>query len=164
MSFARYALYCGGAAGAASMATVMLAAMAEGRSPLQPVNATSHWIWGDEAGRHTRPDIAHTLTGAVTNQSAAMFWGALFGAWLSSRPPRSTAQMFRDAAAMGVIATTLDYGILPRRLSPGWELALSRPSVGLSMAAMALGLALGGLAAQEPRMRRRRSRHLTYAA
>jgi len=164
MSFARYALYCGGAAGVASIATVMLSALAEGRSPFEPVNATSHWLWGDKAGMHGEADLAHTLTGAITNQSAAMFWGALFGAWLSSRPPRSTGEMFRDAAVTGAIATTIDYGILPRRLSPGWELSVSRPSVVIGMAAMALGLALGGLAAQEPRVRLRRSRYLAYAA
>ncbi|MCU0790322.1 MAG: hypothetical protein MUE79_04625 [Nitratireductor sp.] len=159
MNFIRYALYCGAAAGVTSMAAVMLDSMARGRSPWQPVNATSHWIWGDEAGWRELPDTAHTVTGAATNQGAAMFWGAIFGAWLASQPRRTTGEMFRDAAAMGAIAATLDYGILPRRLSPGWELAGGGRSAAIGMAATAIGLALGGLAAQggpvRPRRRRR---------
>lgn len=156
MSLARYALYCGAAAGVASSAAVMLDSMARGRSPWQPVNATSHWLWGSEAGTRRRPDFAHTVTGLATNQSAAMFWGAIFGAWLSSQPPRTMAQMARDAAIMGAIATTLDYGILPRRLSPGWELAGGTRLAALGMTATVLGLAAGGLAAQGRTARRRR--------
>jgi hypothetical protein len=148
MSFLRYALYCGVAAGAASVAAVMLESAASGRSPLRPVNATSHWIHGREAGRREQADVSHTLTGALTNQGAAMFWGSLFAAWLTSRPRRTTGEMFRDAAVMGAIAATLDYGILPRRLTPGWELAGGARSAVVGMTATAIGLALGGLAAQ----------------
>lgn len=164
MNFARYALFCGAAAGATSVAAVMLDSMAQGRSPWQPVNATSHWLWGSGAGARRNLDLAHTMTGLVTNQSAAMFWGAIFGAWLSSQPPRTAAQMARDAAVMGAIATTLDYGILPRRLSPGWELAGGTRSAVLGLAATALGLALGGLAAQGGPVRRRGRRRRNLGA
>jgi hypothetical protein len=41
-----------------------------------------------------------------------------------------------------------DYLLLPRRLSPGWELALTRKSMAGAFAAMAAGLAAGALAAR----------------
>jgi len=86
--------------------------------------------------------------GALTNQSAALFWGTIFGLHLSRHPEHDTADIWREAAIMGVIASVVDYGLISKRLTPGWELALSRKSVGLGMAATAVGLALGGIAAR----------------
>jgi hypothetical protein len=148
MRIARYALFCGGAAGLASIASLMLLARSEGRSPWQPVNATSHWIHGDAAASVRQADLPHTAAGLVTNQLSATFWGVLFGIWLANRPPRTAAAMLRDAAAVSAIAGAIDYGLVPRRLRPGWELALSNRSVALAFGAMALGLAAGGLAAE----------------
>jgi hypothetical protein len=148
---ARYALYCGTAAGIASNAAVVAAARAEGRSIWRPLNATSHWLMGQQAGRMAGLDLSHTMTGAATNHAASMFWGAIFGAYLASRGRRSPAAVMRDAAAMGGIATLVDYGFMPRRLTPGWELALPKRSVALGMGAMALGLGIGAIAAQRGR-------------
>lgn len=144
----RHAACCGIGAGLASQAVVMAAAVAEGQSPARPVNATSHWLWGSEAGRREDVDLKHTAVGALTNQGAALFWGALFGMHLARHPHHDAGRIMREAALMGVIASVVDYGLIPRRLSPGWELALSRRSVGMGMAAMALGLGLGGLMAR----------------
>jgi hypothetical protein len=74
-------------------------------------------------------------------------WGALFGLHVHGSRPE-TAEMVRDGVVLGALAGLLDYGLLPRRLSPGWELALSGRSVVLSMGAMAAGAVLGGLAAR----------------
>src|SRR5690606_27710267 len=84
-----------------------------------------------------------------TNIGASFFWGALFGAFLSSRPPRRPVRMVRDASMAGGIAGRADYGRVPKRLTPGWELALWKRSVVIAMAALALVLAGGGLVAQE---------------
>lgn len=148
MTLFRYILCCGAGAAIASSAAVMISARLEGRSPLAPVNATSHWLWGDEAGDHDKADVRHTAVGAATNVGAAFFWGSLFGAFLSSRPPRKPAALLRDASVVGALASLVDYGLVPKRLTPGWELALSKRSVATAMAAMALGLAGGGWAAQ----------------
>jgi hypothetical protein len=53
---------------------------------------------------------------------------------------------------MSAIAAVVDYGITPKRLSPGWEEVLSKRSIGLTYAAMALGLAAGALLAREWRL------------
>ncbi|WP_183433334.1 hypothetical protein [Mesorhizobium sp. RMAD-H1] len=148
----RYALCCGTAAGLTTTAALMLLARLEGRSPWQPANATSHWVWGEEAGAMEEADMRHTLLGLLTNQLSAMFWGLPFGAWLARRPPRDAPAMLRDASVMAAIAAAVDYLLMPKRLTPGWELALPKRSVAAAFGALALGLALGGLAAR-PRHR-----------
>jgi hypothetical protein len=148
MRTARYALYCGTAAGLASMAAVVVAGWLEGGGAVRPINATSHFLWGEKAARTNDADLRHTMLGVITNQAAGTFWGTLFGAFLASRPPRTPLGMLRDAAIMGAVAGVVDYGIAPKRLTPGWELAVSMRSVAISFAAMSVGLAAGGLLAQ----------------
>lgn len=143
----RYAVYCGLGAGMTSQAMLALAAWAERKPLARPINATSHWFWGDEAGRSNMVDLRHTGLGLATNQASAMFWGTLFGIYLIRRAGMSGARIMRNAAATGLFATTLGYALLPKRLTPGWELALGRRSVALTLAATAVGLGLGGILA-----------------
>jgi hypothetical protein len=147
MSLARTMLLCGTGAGLASLAAITLLAKAEGRDPLRPVNASSHWLWGDDEARTARADLSRTGVGGATNFLAGMMWGGLFGIHLHRNRPEPV-EMVRDGAVLGAIAGLLDYGLLPRRLSPGWELAISGRSVVLSMAATAAGAVVGGLAAR----------------
>jgi hypothetical protein len=57
------ALVTGTVASVVSTAALALVAKAEGKDALQPTNATSHWLHGDEAARHEELDAAHTLLG-----------------------------------------------------------------------------------------------------
>lgn len=125
--------------------TAALAALAktEGKGALQPTNSTSHWLHGGEAGRVDQADAAHTLVGYGTHHASAFFWALPFQAWLAARPPRSTGELLRNAAVMAGIAATVDYGLVPKRLTPGWEEVLSKRSIAVTFAAMALGLAAG---------------------
>jgi len=50
---------------------------------------------------------------------------------------------------MSTIAAIIDYGITPKRFTPGWEEVLSKRSIGLTYVAMALGLAAGAMLTQE---------------
>jgi hypothetical protein len=136
-------LLAGAGASLTSIAAITLAARREGVPMVQPVNASSHVFWGAQAGAVDRVDVRHSATGAAINVGAGFFWGGVM-ALLNARRARSdTAATMADAATVAALATTLDYGLLPRRLSPGWELALSRRSVAVSMVAMAVGLAAG---------------------
>ncbi|WP_309084294.1 hypothetical protein [Chelativorans sp.] len=148
MSTARYALYSGTMAGLASLLAVMASAKSEGRGVLQPVNATSHWLHGDKAGAVANPDIRHTGVGFVTHALSAMFWAVPFAIWLSRRSPRSLPRLIGEASALSAFAALFDYGVVPRRLTPGWELAVSKRAVAGAFVAMALGLAAGAWAAQ----------------
>jgi hypothetical protein len=52
---------------------------------------------------------------------------------------------------MSAIAAIVDYGITPKRLTPGWELTLSRKAMVGAYAGLALGLAAGALVSQRIR-------------
>lgn len=134
-----------------SGAALAALAKAEGKGALQPTNATSHWLNGDEAANVDLPDAGHTLVGFLTHHASAIFWAAPFEAWLAANPPRSLATLLRDAFAMSGIAWAVDYGLTPRRFTPGWELVLSKQSMFLSYVALAFGLAAGALASERVR-------------
>ena len=139
----RSALVSGSYASVGSAAALAVAARLEGKGALQPLNATSHWLHGDEAGARTGLDAAHTGVGYVTNHLASIFWAVFFEAWLARRRPVGAAAMLRDALVMSAIAAVVDYRATPRRFTPGWELVLSRKGMALAYAGLAIGLALG---------------------
>jgi hypothetical protein len=142
------ALITGTIASIASTAALALLAGTEGKSVVQPTNATSHWLHGGSAASHREPDAAHTLVGYATHHASTLFWAVPFEAWLAFRPPRNTAELLRDACAMSAIAAAVDYGATPRRMTPGWELVLSKRSIAATYGAMALGLAAGAFLAR----------------
>lgn len=129
----------------AAIGTLGLLARLEGQGPLQPVNATSHWLHGPRAGRIGRVDFEHTGVGYATNHAAAVFWALPFTWWLARHPRRSGAEIAVGAAATATVAAAIDYGIIPHRLTPGWEHAVSPRSVATAFGALALGLAAGAL-------------------
>lgn len=141
----------GSIASIVSTATLAALARAEGKGALQPTNSTSHWLHGSLAGQVREMDVPHTLTGYATHHASAIFWAFPFERWLQSRPPRSPGQMLIDAAGMSVIAAAVDYGLAPKRFTPGWEEVLSVRSIGIAYGALALGLAAGALVTQNLR-------------
>ena len=123
-------------------------ARAEGRGALQPLNATSHWLHGERAGRVRRFDAAHTGVGLATRIASALFWAVPYSLWLQRKSERSAEEIIVGGAATAAMAATVDYLAMPRRLTPGWELALSRRSIGITFVGLALGLAGGALLAR----------------
>jgi hypothetical protein len=142
------ALVSGTAASIVSTAALALLAHREGKSAFQPTNATSHWLHGDSAASYREPDTDHTLVGYATHHASALFWAVPFEIWLAARPPRTAAGLLGDVCTMSAIAAAIDYGATPKRLTPGWELVLSKRSMAATYAAMALGLAAGALVAR----------------
>jgi hypothetical protein len=137
----------------ATTAVLGLLARTEGKGALQPTNSTSHWLYGDKAGSVRRADVAHTLVGYGTHHASSIFWAFLFETWLASRPPRPPLVMLRDALGAAAIAAAVDYGLVPKRLTPGWETVLSKRSIAATFLAMAIGLAAGGMINEELRRR-----------
>ena len=144
------ALISGTAASFAMTAALALLAKKEDKGALQPINSTSHWLHGEEASSVRSLDVSHTGDG--THHVSALFWAVIFEKWLATRPQRTPLRTLRDAAAMSAIAAVVDYGVTPKRLTPGWEEVLSKRSIGMTYAAMALGLATGAMRTQEWRL------------
>ena len=134
----------------ASAATLGALARAEGSGALQPINATSHWLQGRSAGRVREADTAHTLLGAGTHFVASLMWAGVFQAL--RRIPRGRSAAI-DAVGVSAVAALVDYGLVPKRLTPGWELAVSPAAIAAAYVAMA-----GALLATAPHARRQRAR------
>ena len=102
-------------------------------------NATSHVLWGESAGRCHEADLRHTGVGAAIHHASGVFWAAGFE-WLlaTRRRPHPVVA----ATAVTAVAYVVDYHLVPKRLTPGFELHLSgREMLGV-YAALAAGLAL----------------------
>ncbi|MFD1912734.1 hypothetical protein [Halodurantibacterium flavum] len=130
-----------------STAVLMVAARMEGRGVAAPLNGTSHWLWGAKAGRRDGIDLRHTGLGAATQHLSAMFWGLFYGLWAANGREKTPRELAMGGMAMAGIAGAVDYGLMPRRLTPGWEHALSRGAVVAGLAGLGAGLALGGISA-----------------
>ena len=139
------ALTTGSVASIVSIATLAVLAKMEGEHVGQPLNSTSHWLHGEKAADVRAIDAAHTGVGFATHHASVLFWALPFEMWLASHPPRSSLQLGRNAAVMSAIAAIVDYGITPRRLTPGWELTLSKKSMLGAFAGLGLGLTAGAL-------------------
>jgi hypothetical protein len=138
----RAAVVSGGVASLVSLAGLALFGRAETGRAFGPVNAPSHWLWGDVALRNDGASFRYTAIGVVVHHLSSMFWGAVhagvFGV-LRQPPPA----LLRDAALTTAFAAWVDLRLVPRRLGPGFEGRLSSPGLGGVYLLFALGLAGG---------------------
>ena len=125
-----------------------LLAEAEGKAPLQPLNATSHWLNGDGAASYRGADIRHTLVGYATHHASCLFWAVPFAAWQATRPAQTGAELLRDSVMMAAVAAAVDYGATPKRFTPGWELVLSKTAMAAAYGALAIGFVAGTMASR----------------
>lgn len=126
----------------AGCATTLAAAVAGRRvtgSYTAPLNATSHFLWGERAGWQNRPSLKFTATGVATNFAASVFW-ALFYEGLAARRKRTPARALADATLVCAAAYVTDYHLVPKRLTPGWEMRLPGRALAAVYGALALGL------------------------
>ncbi|WP_248309725.1 hypothetical protein [Bosea sp. Tri-44] len=131
-------LLSGSSVSLATSIALSLLARAEGGSAVQPVNSTSHWYWGDRAARSRRMDMPHTVVGFVTHHGASLFWASFYELLRRYHPRRAA---LGDAAAISALAAFVDYVVVPRRLTPGWEKVVSPRAIGITYIVMALALA-----------------------
>jgi hypothetical protein len=118
-------------------ALLSLVAQMRGRHPVETINATSHWIWGDKASRTRAVDGKHTALGFATHHLASMLWASVFQFVRRASPGRS---LLTDAAGVSALAAVVDYLVVPKRLTPGWEKVVSPGAIVLAYAAMTIGL------------------------
>jgi hypothetical protein len=138
------ALVRGTGASLSSGLAVAACSRRETGSALAGINAVSHWAWGDVDARRNGFTWKHTVLGALTHQAASVFWALCFER-LFTAGGRSAAlpALLGESALVSAVACTVDYTITPKRLTPGYELRLSRPSLLAVYVAFAAGLVLG---------------------
>lgn len=135
----------GSIAGLFTTAVVALAGARKAGNAVAPINATSHVLWGDEAGTANSVDLKHTLPGFFINTGAGVFWALVQELLLARLPRRDRTAAAASGAAVAGLAYVVDYHLIPRRLSPGWELKLPRGSVALGFVALGVSLSLAAL-------------------
>jgi len=114
--------------------------------PAAPVNAVSHWFFGDRSLHQGEPSLLYTLTGYLTHHGAAIFWGVLHAkAWGARPQAKAPIPAIAGAVTAASVACFVDYQLTPKRLTPGFEHRLGRPEMANVYAFFALGLAIGTL-------------------
>jgi hypothetical protein len=136
----RGALVSGTVAAAAITLVASFAARRTTGSAVSALNATSHFLWGERAARKEGYSLKYSATGFVANYGASIFW-ALFYEALGGGRRRRPARALADAALVSAAAYITDYHLVPRRLTPGFELRIPPGALAAVYAALALGLA-----------------------
>jgi hypothetical protein len=143
---ARAALTSGSAASALSTAVLSALGRRQSGSAIAPINAISHWYWGDGAAQVEQVDLKHTLAGYLTHHVASVFWAVFFEKWFGERARRSDRDALVGGALTATLAAAVDYTITPHRFTPGYEMRLKWSSLVWVYGAVALGLALSARA------------------
>ena len=126
-------------------------------SAFAPVNAVSHWIWGERAMHASRPSVRHTVLGYVIHHAMSVFWAAFYEGAMAvgdahriacpSARPTAPARVLGGLAIAG-IACFVDLKCTPHRLTPGFERRLSPGMLALVYVAFGLALPLGAMLLQ----------------
>ena len=141
----RDALISGTIAGAATALAAALYARRCEMTAAAPINAVSHVWWGDEARAHDEPSVKYTVAGFVTNHAASIFWAAIFEMTFGADAGRNPRKALAGAALISAAAYVTDYHVVPKRLTPGYELRLPRRALAAIYAVLAAALPLRGL-------------------
>jgi hypothetical protein len=141
---ARDAAVSGAAASIASALALLACGARENGHASAPVNAVSHWVWDEKAVRQNRPSLRFTLLGYGIHHAAALFWATLYEKFLA-RKNDSPVRTLQKTALSSAVACIVDFKFTPRRLTPGYERRLSKPSLFLVYSAFAIGMAAAGL-------------------
>jgi hypothetical protein len=142
----RDALISGSIACVATLAAAALLSARERGSAVAPINATSHILWGEEAAQARVPDLKHTVPGVALNEGACVFWAAFYEKLFGRRAERGDiAAAVAAGGAVAALAYLVDYHLVSKRLTPGWEHHLDGRSLAVVYTALALSLPLRGL-------------------
>ena len=135
------------ATGIATLATTVVVSVLskkETGSAASGLNATSHIFWGDEAAEHDETSLKHTASGAVLNASAMAGWALVqelaLGSW-SRKGSKGRAAV--SGLLTAAVAYVVDYFVVPKRFTPGFEKRLSKSSLAMTYTVLALSLAAG---------------------
>lgn len=142
----RRGLISGSGASLLSLAALALLSRRETGSAVSATNATSHWLWGDRALRQHRAALRYTALGYLIHHASSVFWAVIYERWSGGhRGGARAVRPWRDAALVSALACATDYLATPKRLTPGFEHHLSKPSMAAVYLAFGVGLAAGGL-------------------
>lgn len=133
---------------ASVVSTSMLAARgrSENGTPYAPINAVSHWLYGDRAAYQDGPSMRYTVPGYMIHHASSLIWGVVYERWFGQHAEKKdVAPALAGAVAVASLACFVDYKMTPQRLQPGFEKRLSTTSMVMVYGGVALGFMLRGL-------------------
>jgi hypothetical protein len=132
---------------ATTASTVLLAVLSkqENGNAASAINAVSHMLWGEEATTNDQLDARHTLAGAGLNGAAMVAWAGMHELMLPRNKKPSVGRALLAGATTSGFAYWVDYHVVPKRFTPGFEERLSRKSLLGIYVALAVSLAVGSL-------------------
>lgn len=147
----RRSLVSGTVAGIVTSLLSGLAARQAGIPAAAPTNAVSHVLWGRKAAARDRPSAKYTLSGFIINHLASIVWAAVYEKFFGTRARRGDVAM---AVAGGVLVSAaaymVDYYVVPKRFTPGYEKRLAGPALFLIYGGLAFSLVSRGLTTTTP--------------
>src|SRR4051812_23476503 len=90
-SVAVEAVASGSLASVLSTVALLWLGQRQSSSALAPVNAISHWLWGDSALRQDGADARHTLLGYGTHHVSSVLWALVHAAVARKQGAHSAA-------------------------------------------------------------------------
>jgi hypothetical protein len=125
----------------ATLAAAAVRGRVDSGSAVAPINATSHIVLGPAAGDVDGLDLKHTLLGVVINAGASVFWASIYQPLFDRAGQRGGMGIsVLGGAAVAALAYLVDYRLMPKRLTPGWECRVSGRSLAMIFCAMAASL------------------------
>lgn len=135
------ALIAGSIVCVVTAAAAALRGVSDSGSAVAPINATSHVIYGADAGDVEAADVGHTVLGFAINAGASVFWATLYERLFGRAGERGeVGRALLGGGVVAGIAYLVDYHLVPKRLTPGWEKRVTGRSLAAIFAAMALAL------------------------
>ena len=125
---------------AAATAGVLVGFGLARREPLRALNAVAHMVVGTRAYYVSGFHAIVTPLAIAVHVASVVLWGILFAA-LAGR--LRGARLTVAAAGLAALAFLIDYRVVPDRLRPGFESALSAHELAALYAVLAAALALG---------------------
>jgi hypothetical protein len=138
------ALSSGAAAGVASALAAAYGAVRSGHGPFAAINAVTHCIWPERSFRQESMSVRYTGVGSGIHLGSAVFWGVLFEALCGTRP--TPKAVIGAAATTAVVAYVVDYHVVPKRVTPGYDVHMTKGALGLTYVALAIGFAAVAIA------------------
>jgi hypothetical protein len=136
-------LVAGSIVSVVTIAAIAWRGIADSGSAVAPINATSHVIYGPGAGSVGVRDLKHTLPGLAINAGASVFWAMVYEGIFGPTSGRgAVGKALLGGGVVAGLAYLIDYHLMPKRLTPGWEEAVSGRSLAMIFGAMALSLPL----------------------
>lgn len=126
---------------------VMLLAVSERKQPAAPINAISHIVYGEEAYSVSSPEPKYVLWGLALNLSAMIGWSVIAEIIFRVTGVKSdqTLALTLIAAVVSALAYVVDYHVVPKRFTPGFENVLSSRALFCVYVVLALGFLMGGI-------------------